>query len=691
MEQIYNKLVRDKIPNIIKENGEIPVVRVLDEIEYKIELERKLHEEYQEVIESSGDDRVEELADMLEVIKALAKLENKDLNDVIAVANKKAKKRGAFDDKIYLIKVIESEKEKIINIIAFLKKEKKMQKFQDLKYERISLNKTQKQIEKLILILTKSSNYSAYLKIVKKINALQTHIEEMADYADICNMRDMNDEYWKSEIAFWNVNKAKFDILFVPYYQELLNSPFKDKLTLSLPDNFFRIIAFQIKTSNFNNVDLIKKENELKYQYRNLNRKEVLYNGKLITIGALSGLFTSKNREERKQAHDIINNFYYENKDAYQKILFDLINTRNIIAKNSGFVNYVDYSLYKLKRFEYNYCDIRKFRNNIIKYIVPLCQKMSKWQQEELNLSELTYYDTVFFTEMPELKKTETSLLINLKNSFQTVDSDLGNLYNSMLENGYIDLLPSSSKVNFSITNYLTETEVPVITGNYKNTYLDLQTTTHEMGHAFQKYCASLKDKNYVVSPLLKYPTMEIAEMFSYAMELIMSNRVKNVFDKENYQKYSFIKIYNFVSALPYICAVDEFQEIIYSKKDLVITDINKIWLLVVQKYHLEKNNNGHVNLKDGGYYYRQNHIFLDPFYYIDYALSYVGALLIWQKSDENLDFFKEVGAVASYYSFIDLIDKYNMPNPFSETVIKNISTILEKELVKRKVKNMKR
>lgn len=691
MEQIYNKLVRDKIPNIIKENGEIPVVRVLDEIEYKIELERKLHEEYQEVIESSGDDRVEELADMLEVIKALAKLENKDLNDVIAVANKKVKKRGAFDDKIYLVKVIESEKEKIINIIVFLKKEKKMQKFQDLKYERISLNKTQKQIEKLILILTKSSNYSAYLKIVKKINALQTHIEEMADYADICNMRDMNDEYWKSEIAFWNVNKAKFDILFVPYYQELLNSSFKDKLTLSLPDNFFRIIAFQIKTSNFNNVDLIKKENELKYQYRNLNRKEVLYNGKLITIGALSGLFTSKNRKERKQAHDIINNFYYENKDAYQKILFDLINIRNIIAKNSGFVNYADYSLYKLKRFEYNYCDIRKFRNNIIKYIVPLCQKMSKWQQEELNLSELTYYDTVFFTEMPVLKKTETSLLINLKNSFQTVDSDLGNLYNSMLENGYIDLLPSSSKVNFSITNYLTETEVPVITGNYKNTYLDLQTTTHEMGHAFQKYCASLKDKNYVVSPLLKYPTMEIAEMFSYAMELIMSNRVKNVFDKENYQKYSFIKIYNFVSALPYICAVDEFQEIIYSKKDLVITDINKIWLLVVQKYHLEKNNNGHVNLKDGGYYYRQNHIFLDPFYYIDYALSYVGALLIWQKSDENLDFFKEVGAVASYYSFIDLIDKYNMPNPFSETVIKNISTILEKELVKRKVKNMKR
>ena len=59
------------------------------------------------------------------------------------------------------------------------------------------------------------------------------------------------------------------------------------------------------------------------------------------------------------------------------------------------------------------------------------------------------------------------------------------------------------------------------------------------------KYIAGIEDKNHIVSSLLKYPTFEIAEMFSYAMELIMSNRVKNVFDKENYQKYSFIKIYN--------------------------------------------------------------------------------------------------------------------------------------------------
>ena len=106
MEQIYNKLVRDNIPNIIENNGEIPVTRILSDEEYKLELEKKLYEEYNEVLESSGKDRIEELADMLEIIIALSKLENSNLEEVIEISKQKAKKRGAFDKKIYLEKVI---------------------------------------------------------------------------------------------------------------------------------------------------------------------------------------------------------------------------------------------------------------------------------------------------------------------------------------------------------------------------------------------------------------------------------------------------------------------------------------------------------------------------------------------------------------------------------------------------------
>ena len=95
MERIYNKLVRDNIPSIIDSKGETPVTKILDDDTYRLELEKKLNEEYQEVLAANGDDRVEELADMLEIIKALAKLENKTLQDVIEIADIKSKKRNS--------------------------------------------------------------------------------------------------------------------------------------------------------------------------------------------------------------------------------------------------------------------------------------------------------------------------------------------------------------------------------------------------------------------------------------------------------------------------------------------------------------------------------------------------------------------------------------------------------------------
>lgn len=107
MEKIYNKLVRDKIPEIIENDGETPVVRVLNDNEYKKELEKKLKEEYEEVLLAKDKkERLEELADMLEVIRMLALLEDEDIQSVINIMDKKRKKRGGFTKKLFLEKTI---------------------------------------------------------------------------------------------------------------------------------------------------------------------------------------------------------------------------------------------------------------------------------------------------------------------------------------------------------------------------------------------------------------------------------------------------------------------------------------------------------------------------------------------------------------------------------------------------------
>ena len=109
MERTYNKLVRDRIPDIIFSNNETPVTRILNDAEYKKALEEKLYEEYEEVLSSDGCNRCEELADMIEVISSLAKIENKTLEEIINLAEEKRAKRGGFDNKIFLEKVIEAD------------------------------------------------------------------------------------------------------------------------------------------------------------------------------------------------------------------------------------------------------------------------------------------------------------------------------------------------------------------------------------------------------------------------------------------------------------------------------------------------------------------------------------------------------------------------------------------------------
>lgn len=107
-EKIYNKLVRDRIPEIIENDGEIPFVRTLNDSEFKRELERKLLEEYNEVLSAGNrEERLEELADMLEIITALSLMENSNLETVISIMEEKRKKKGGFSKKIFLQKTVQ--------------------------------------------------------------------------------------------------------------------------------------------------------------------------------------------------------------------------------------------------------------------------------------------------------------------------------------------------------------------------------------------------------------------------------------------------------------------------------------------------------------------------------------------------------------------------------------------------------
>lgn len=102
MKHIYNKLIRDRIPEIIENDHKTCVTRILNDEEYLKCLKSKLLEECNEVINAEGEDIKKEIADVLEVLEALENTLHIDQQEIMSIKEKKAHNNGAFDKKIYL-------------------------------------------------------------------------------------------------------------------------------------------------------------------------------------------------------------------------------------------------------------------------------------------------------------------------------------------------------------------------------------------------------------------------------------------------------------------------------------------------------------------------------------------------------------------------------------------------------------
>ena len=140
---------------------------------------------------------------------------------------------------------------------------------------------------------------------------------------------------------------------------------------------------------------------------------------------------------------------------------------------------------------------------------------------------------------------------------------------------------------------------------------------------------------------------------------------------------------------IPYLCAVDEFQHRIFMNPKADAMERRKIWH-DIEKEYLPWRDYGDIKfLNDGGFWMQKQHVFLFPFYYIDYALSGICALQFYKKDVNNHtnawnDYYK-LCQIAGKQGYFDTLKEVNLKSPFAEEVIKEVV-----EFAKEKIKELK-
>lgn len=551
-----------------------------------------------------------------------------------------------------------------------------MLKFKDYNYERPDMDKAERLFSDLIEKFQAAESLIEQDKIMKEINHLRSEVDSMAQLVGIRNSIDTVDEFYEKEQEFIDESMPIYEGIISNYYKVLVNSKFKKELEEKWGKQLFTLAQMQLKTFKPEIIGDLQEENKLTTEYGKLKASaKIMFEGEERNLAELDPFIQSKDREMRKKAYEASTNFYVENESKFDEIYDKLVKVRDRIAKKLGYNNYVELGYIRMMRSDYDSTMVSNYRKQVLEYIVPVAEELKKRQAKRLGLESLKYYDEPlkFLSGNAVPKGNPDWILNNGRQMYKELSPETNEFFNFMVEGELMDLVSKKGKAGGGYCTFIGKYKAPFIFSNFNGTSGDVDVLTHEAGHAFQVY--SSRDLEV---PEYEFPTYEAAEIHSMSMEFITWPWMK-LFFKEDELKYKFTHLASALTFIPYGVTVDEFQHFVYENPTATPEERKKAWREIEAKYLPSKDYEDSEFLNNGGYWFRQGHIFESPFYYIDYTLAQVCALQFWVKFNENKELawedYLRLCKVGGSKSFLELTKYANLNNPFKDGCIESVIT----------------
>lgn len=543
-------------------------------------------------------------------------------------------------------------------------------KFSSYEYFQPKFEEDKKLLQSLIKQIKTDITITKTLENIYSFNVIRGNIQTLFSIANIRYTSDTSNSYYREENRFWNEHWPLYESIFFEFELSILHSPFKDKIRQQFGNQYFTFLELNQKSFSNEIVSDIQKESDLISNYVNLLASaRIPYNKKTYNLSEISYFNSSNDREVRKDSNEAKFNFFKKSEYEIDMIFDNLVNIRDKMAKKLGYENYIELGYIKMKRNGYSISDIGKFRENILKHIVPFASELYEKQRERGFLETLNYYDesSEFINENLSIDLNFTDLMSRFEHIFNEVSPQTSSLFNFLSKRELIDLKTRKSKALGGYCTYIWNHGAPFIFANFNNTHSDIRTFTHEMGHALHAYLSK-----WIDIPGYRC-TFESAELHSMSMELFVLPWIDKIFE-ENSNKYKFVILSSAIKFIPYAAAVDEFQEKVYENPNLTPKDRKKLWRLIEKKYLPYRNYSESDFLEFGNWWFQQTHIFKTPFYYIDYALAEISALQFINKIEidyaKALNDYLGICNTGGLFSFLELLQKANLKSPFEENTI---------------------
>lgn len=553
-------------------------------------------------------------------------------------------------------------------------------KFSDFKYERPVYESNKKEFNNIIKKIGESNTYKEQKENIDILNKLRNSIETMSTIASIRHSINTEDEFYEKERVYWDEYSPLYEELNSLFYKEVVNSKFKDEIEYDFGKQFVSIAEYSLKGFSSEIISDLQEENKLCSRYTKLLASaKINFEGKERNLSELGKYMLSKDREIRVKASKAYYGYFEENEKKFDDVFDKLVKIRDKIAKKLNFNNFVELGYIRMMRTDYNADMVKNFRKQVLEYIVPVASDLYKRQANRLNLDKLTYVDEnfEFLSGNATPKGSPEYIIENGKKMYSELSKETGEFFDFMLENELMDLVTKKSKASGGYCTYIPDYKSPFIFSNFNQTSDDIDVLTHEAGHAFQLYMSTWIDMLEI-----NFPTYESCEIHSMSMEFITWPWME-LFFKEDSDKYKFTHLSSAIKFIPYGIVVDEFQHYIYENPSMSKEERKKIWRDLEKKYLPHKNYKGCDILEKGCWWFKQGHIFKNPFYYIDYTLAQICSLQFWKKMREDKvkgwDDYINICKVGGTKSFLEIVEIGNLKSPFKDGCVESvINTIKE-------------